>query len=39
VSFVLALGWGTSRLARGTRQTSPPREASSPRTLGRARPA
>jgi hypothetical protein len=39
VSFVLALGWGTSRLARGPREPSPPRESSSRRRVGSARTA
>jgi hypothetical protein len=39
VSFVLALGWGTSRLARGAREPSPPREPSSRRRVGPARTA
>ena len=39
LSFVLALGWGTSRLARGAGEESPPREASKPRRVGPARTA
>ncbi len=37
ISFVLALGWGTSRLARGASQPSGKREPPSARTLAGAR--